>query len=373
MTWVIRRVWNLWHFGGQGSVMGAASPCSVRFHDNPYRNSSSIHWFPRLPLTLFVLVLILMRVPTFAKQDFFAQGNQFYDQGKYMDAVKYYRAAIQEEQMTPFAWFNLGNTLVQLGKHHLAVVAYRRSAELAPTFVRPWLLLGDLYFIHGDIGLAVASYKRARDLGDDSEHLHYALAECYRQGHDYTEAAREYEAVLKRNPDRIECWFSLAEIQEKMEDISQAVRVLKEAIQLTPTAGADAYFYLAYLQLQQDSLKPAITAMEDGLLLNPGNQMARRHLATLYAEQNSPWMSIFTLEQGLSGKGSREDRDLEVDLGQIYFEQQRFPEALDHFIRAWKYGSTQGRIGAENVGNAWFNLGDSLQAENAYRRVRLKE
>lgn len=323
--------------------------------------------------SIAALAIVLFCSHAYAKQDFFAQGNQFYDQGKFMDAVKFYRAAIQEEQMAPFAWFNLGNTLVQLNKHHLAVVAYRRSAELAPTFVRPWLLLGDLYFIHGDMGLAVASYKRARDLGDDSEHLHYALAECYRQGRDYTEAAREYEVVLKRNADRIECWFALAEIHEKMEDVPQAVRVLKEAIQLTPTAGADAYFYLAYLQLQQDSSKAAIAAMEDGLLLNPGNQMARRHLAFLYAEQNSPWMSIFTLEQGLSSQSSKDNRDLEVELGQIYFDQERYPEALDHFIKAWKSGSTQGRIGAENVGNAWFNLGDSLQAENAYRRVRLKE
>ena len=318
-------------------------------------------------------IMYLLALAVFAKQDFFVQGNQFYDKGKFLDAVKYYRAAIQDGQMEPYAWFNLGNSLVQLGKNNLAIVAYQRSTELAPKFVRPWVLLGDLYFIHGDIGRAIAAYNRSRRLGDDSEHVHFALAECYRKGQDYTLAQREYEAVLKLNQDRMDCWFSLAEIYEKLQDYPEAIRVLRRALLLTVTAGADVQFYLAYLQLQQDSIPQAINALEDGLLLNPGNQMARRHLALLYQQQNSPWLAIFTLEQGVIHKSASEARDIEVDLGQIYFDQKRFGEALDHFINAWKGGSSQGRIGAENVGNAWFNLGDTLQSQIAYRRVRMKE
>jgi tetratricopeptide (TPR) repeat protein len=318
-------------------------------------------------------IVCVFALGTFAKQDFFVQGNQLYDQGKFLEAVKYYRAAIQNGQMEPYAWFNLGNSLVQLGKNNLAIVAYKRSTELAPKFVRPWVLLGDLYFIHGDIGKAIASFNRARRLGDESEHVHFALAECYRKGRAYTAAQREYETVLKLNPDRMDCWFALAEIYEKIEDYSEAIRVLRRALQLTVTAGADVQFYLAYLYLQLDSVPQGIGALEEGLMLNPGNLMARRHLAVLYQQQNSPWLAIFTLEQGILQKTLAQSRDIEVDLGQIYFDQKRYSEALDHFIKAWKGGSSQGRIGAENVGNTWFNLGDTLQSQIAYRRVRMKE
>lgn len=305
---------------------------------------------------------------TVQKEDFFAQANKLYDQGKFMDAVKYYRAAIASEQYEVFAWFNLGNSLVQLNKHHLALVAYRRSIELAPNFVRPWILIGDLYFIHRDVGMALAAYKRARDLGENSEHIHYAMGECYRMGRDFALAQKHYEAVLDSNPDRIEVWFALAEMREKLEDYPSAIHLLRQAILRSPVAGADVYFYLAYLHLQQDSLRPAIVALEDGLVLQPDHAMARRHLAQLYEDMESPWMSIFTLEQGLNIKAS--DRDLLVDLGRIYLAQERYPEALDHFISAWKWGSVQGRIGAENVGNAFYNLGDTLRAEQAWKRVR---
>ena len=55
-------------------------------------------------------------------QDFFKQANELYDKGEYKQAVKMYRAAIQDGRYEPFAWFNLGNTLVQLKKNNIAMV-----------------------------------------------------------------------------------------------------------------------------------------------------------------------------------------------------------------------------------------------------------
>ncbi|NLB63748.1 MAG: tetratricopeptide repeat protein [Fibrobacter sp.] len=303
-----------------------------------------------------------------SEQDFFAYANELYDQGKYMEAVRFYRAAIANEQYEVFAWFNLGNSLVHIERHHLALVAYRRSIELAPDFSRPWVLIGDLYFIHQDIGLALAAYKRAVDLGEDSEHLHYAMGECYRLGGDYASAQRHFEQLLLLNPDRVEVWFALAEMRENLEDYQSAIELLDQAIQISPAIGADLYFYLAYLHLAQDSTRAAMVALEDGLVLKPQHNTARRHLSQLYEDAEMPWMAIFTLEQGLQSNAT--DRELLVDLGRIFLEQNRYDEALDYFVKAWQQGSVQGRIGAENVGNALYNHGDTLAAEQAWQRVR---
>lgn len=303
-----------------------------------------------------------------SQQDFFAHANQLYDAAKYAEAVKFYRAAIANEQFEVFAWFNLGNSLVHLQRHHLALVAYRRAIELAPEFVRPWVLIGDLYFNHQDIGLALAAYKRAVELGEDTEHINYAMGECYRLGKDYASAQRHYEKILQQNPDRVEVWFALAEMRENLEDYGSAVELLHQAIQISPAIGADLYFYLAYLHLAQDSAAAAIVALEDGLVLKPQHLTARRHLSQLYEDGAMPWMAIFTLEQGLQNAAS--DRELLVDLGRIFLAQNRYDEALEYFIKAWQWGSVQGRIGAENVGNALYNHGDTVAAEQAYKRVQ---
>ena len=81
-------------------------------------------------------------------------------------------------------------------------------------------------------------------------------------------------------------------------------------------------------------------------------------------------MAIFTLEEGLRHKKGL--GDLNVDLGQIYFSQKRYDEALDCYMKAWLAGNSQGRIGAENVGHVFSNAGDEEKAEAIYKRIREK-
>jgi tetratricopeptide (TPR) repeat protein len=108
--------------------------------------------------------------------------------------------------------------------------------------------------------------------------------------------------------------------------------------------------------------------MENGLYLDGKNFNARRYLAGLYENGNSPWMAIWTLEQGIAaGNGVKE---LEMDLAGVYFKQKRYSEALEHYQKAFKAGSSAARAGIENVGNAFHNQGDSLQAEAAYKMLR---
>ena len=88
------------------------------------------------------LLLFFLALPLHAADDFFFKANELYDQGRYKESVKYYRAAIDDGRYEPFAWFNLGNALVQLGKKEVAMVAYKRTVELLPDFVKAWMLLG---------------------------------------------------------------------------------------------------------------------------------------------------------------------------------------------------------------------------------------
>ncbi len=302
-------------------------------------------------VNLYAILLVAVFAfcqPLFA-EDFFKQANELYDQGDYKRAVKMYRAAIQDGQYEPFAWFNLGNSLVQLDKKNIAIVAYRRTVELMPDFSRAWVLLGDLYYLGGDYGLSISAYKRALDLGEESDHIHYALGECFLKSHGLALAQKHFEAATRLNPDRIDAWYGLAEVYERLGDYEYAVKTLKRAVDNTASAGADVHYTLSHY------------------LIDPQNTSARRYLAQMYLVDDSPWMAIFTLEEGLRfGKG----RDLLlVDLGQIYFSQKRYGEALENYMNAWKLGNSQGRIGAENVGNAYYNAGDEAKSQEVYQRI----
>ena len=311
-------------------------------------------------------------MPSFvvAADDYFFKANELYDQGKFKESVPLYRAAIDEGRYEPFAWFNLGNALVQLGRKEVAMVAYKRTVELLPGFVKAWTLLGDLYYLAEDPGEAIAAYNRALELGEENDHMHFALAECYLKGRDWTLAQKHFERALNLNPDRMDAWYGLAEVYEKLGDYEYAIKTLQNALQMTATAGADVHFTLSHYYRNMDSTRLALNEMENGLLLDPENVSARRYLAQMYIRANSPWMAIFTLEEGTRYK--KGVGDLYVDLGQIYFNQKRYDEAFECYMKAWLQGKAQGRIGAENVGHIYSNAGDEEKAEVFYRRIREK-
>jgi tetratricopeptide (TPR) repeat protein len=319
-------------------------------------------------MRIAMLFAIFSAVFAFSSQDFFKKANELYDAGKYAEAVPAYRAAIKNGQLEPYAWFNLGNALVHLKQNHVAIVAYKRAAELAPDFAKPWVLLGDISYSYGDYGQAVAYYGRAAELGEKNEHLNYAMASAYLNLKAYVLAERHFEQTLNENPDRLEAWLGLAECARKIGDFQQATDVLQKALQKSINVSPDLYYTLSYYYLQRDSLKAAIRSMENGLYLDSRNFSARRYLSGLYEKGNSPWMAIWTLEQGIAiGNGLAE---LELDLAEIYFKQKRLGEALEHYQKAMKAGSAAARTGIENVGHAFYNQSDSLQAETAYRMLR---
>jgi tetratricopeptide (TPR) repeat protein len=316
-----------------------------------------------------VALLFAMLAAVFAfAEDFFKKANEFYDAGKYAEAVPIYRAAIKHGQLEPYAWFNLGNTLVHLRQNHVAIVAYKRAAELAPSFAKPWVLLGDISYSYRDYGQAVIYYGRALELGEKSEHLSYALASAYLNLKSFILAERYFEQTLNENPDRLEAWFGLAECARQTGNFQLATEILQKYLQKSVNVSPDLHYTLSHYYLQQDSLKAAIRSMENGLYLDSKNFNARRYLAELYKKNNSPWMAIWTLEQGVAiGDGARE---LEIDLAEIYFKQNRYAEALEHYQKAMKAGNSAARTGIENVGHAFYNQGDSLRAEAAYKMLK---
>lgn len=313
------------------------------------------------------LVAVFALCPKAFAEDYFKAANELYDKGEYKQAVKMYRAAIQDGRYEPFAWFNLGNTLVQLGKNNVAMVAYKRTVELMPDFTKAWVLLGDLYYLGSDYGLAIVAYKRALELGEDTDHIHYALGECFIKSRSLALAQKHFEAATRLNPDRIDAWYGLAEVYEKLGDYEYAIKTLKRAVDNSVAAGADVHYTLSHYYSKMGQSKKAIREMENGLLTDPQNVSARRYLAHMYLEDASPWMAIFTLEEGLRFK--KDSDQLYVDLGQIYFSQNRFDEALENYMSAWKMGNSQGRIGAENVGNSYYNAGDEAKAQEIYQRI----
>jgi len=63
----------------------------------------------------------------------FARANQFYEQGKYQEAIQAYGALVSQGVQHQAVYYNLGNAYFKNGRLGLAIVCYERARRLDPS------------------------------------------------------------------------------------------------------------------------------------------------------------------------------------------------------------------------------------------------
>ncbi len=298
-------------------------------------------------------------------------GNHYYEKGDWSRAAEQYRIATRDTTSAlqrAFAWFNLGNTHVQTGAYHRAIVAYRRSVEQAPNFARGYQLLGDVYFTIGATGEAVASYRRLLEIDNTSVRAHQMLGESALRGGDVTTALRHFDAALKLDPDMPDVYLAMAEAYARIRDYEAAQKLLEEALLRAPRPVAEGYFYLGHLYELGGNPLRAVRAYEEGLLLQPNRPQYYQRIASIHENAGDDFLALLILEQGINAGIERPDFHLRR--GNLYFRQQRYEPALREYRRALELGSSQGRIGVENVAAALHNAGRRSEAEEVLAELR---
>ena len=127
-----------------------------------------------------------------------ALGAAFQNQGRYGDAEKQYRLALQIDPKYPDAHLNLGICFRLQAKLDEAATHYRKAIQLKPDYAKAYNNLGNVLKDLGLIDEAALSYRRAiESLPSYSDaHSNLLLTEQYRLGHtseSLFELHREWE------------------------------------------------------------------------------------------------------------------------------------------------------------------------------------
>ncbi len=84
-----------------------------------------------------ILLLMILFYPVFiasgqAVNDSVKNGNQYYTEEKYEDAIRVYEWVLNEGFVAPELYYNLGNTYFKYNKMTLALLNYERAKLLDP-------------------------------------------------------------------------------------------------------------------------------------------------------------------------------------------------------------------------------------------------
>ncbi len=84
--------------------------------------------------------------------------------GKFEEALQSYEKATQIDPNNHIGWYGLGNVLRELERFDEAITVYHRSLEIKPDFFWSWFRLGRCYMLKSDPKKALESFQKAKEL-----------------------------------------------------------------------------------------------------------------------------------------------------------------------------------------------------------------
>lgn len=137
--------------------------------------------------------------PTSTVQELENEGDSLRAQKDYLDAIDYYRVALQKND-TAVLHNKVGVSLIQLEKYSEARREFQRSLKLDKSYPEAHNNLGVTYYVNRQYGPAIKEYHRAIKLNPDSAHFHSNLGSAYFSENSYDKAMKEFTEAMQLDP-----------------------------------------------------------------------------------------------------------------------------------------------------------------------------
>jgi len=246
-------------------------------------------------LILFLLLFTVScsRDPKVQAQRFLANGNKFYDRGKYQEASIMYRRALQKDRLYGEAYYRLGLNELKRGSFTDAVRALRRSVELQPDNIDAAVKLGDLYLLAFSAAPAQGKQiiQEIQELVDRLSRKDPNSYEALRlQGHialannDMAVAIEKFQLANKIKPMQPDIVIILFQVLAANKQTAEAEKLARDMITAKTDFG-QGYDLLYMLYARENRLDEAEKVMILKTQNNPKNaqyqiQLASHYLAT---------------------------------------------------------------------------------------------
>lgn len=120
--------------------------------------------------------------------EFYNKGQQYYEEGKYGNAIVEFSKAVKKDKNFAFAWDNLGLSYRKQGQLKQAIDSYKKSLEIDPTGKMPLMNIPVAYGMMKDNENAIKTYKELIAVYPDDPEGYYGIGRIYHTTEDYENA-----------------------------------------------------------------------------------------------------------------------------------------------------------------------------------------
>jgi tetratricopeptide (TPR) repeat protein len=308
---------------------------------------------------------------------------------------------------SPTVFDLLGDAYTQTHEYSKAEEAYRKAVDLDPSELSHLRGLGQTLLSEEKYTDALSVYQKLTDLMPDDPDNYLRLAEIYRELHQLDKAEENLVKARQYNPGSLEVLYNEALIYEAQGRYDDAIRVVSDAItgvksQSTVLPSRRRYLAILYQQLgmlyrdtqnyqaaiytfqelghlgdEEDhrarmlimdtyrlakDMPKALQTGREALAKYPNDSSIRASVALLLGEDQQTDEAVKLLQSGL--KGTAADRDIYLNLSQVYERGRRYADAEEAARKAESYSSEP-----NDNETAWLLLGAVYEKQKQYDKA----
>jgi superkiller protein 3 len=332
--------------------------------------------YPRIPLIIAAIIfLISLPFVVIYSLSFWyrQQGNQFFQEGKLIEAIAAYEkmlplnvqpslaylkiAQIYQKDNNIIAAFNayqkafftnkyleinnqtiadlikLGDALQAQYTSSEAIWCYEKALELDPQSLAVYEKLGNILSSHSRWSEAITIYKKALEFSPYNATFYEKLGRAYLEQSDWQNAVNALEKLLTIQPNNQKIYYLLGQAYQEEKDYSKAENYYLKALTSKDKQG-NVYYQLGQVLEKQNKLKEAIAAYQEAQKLEPKNGEIDKNLCFAYHQKGELIKAVRTCRQAHAKDPSLGDARFyaqEVERGMIIHNNPqvlKLPERL---------------------------------------------
>ena len=237
-------------------------------------------------------------------------------QGDKVTAEKYFKDALQNNQIAADSWFFYGKFLFNQSRYAEAIPLLSKAIEISPGYLPPRELLMKIYDYQEDFDkLKSLAENTLQIVPTNIEAQHYQTSALKRKSRLVLE-----EEEIRKNPSP-EKYLNLSLAYYQLSKYQKSIEIAKEAIKIKPDF-AEAYNNIgsAYNVLKQ--YEQAKEFLKKAIEIKPDFQLAKNNLAVAENTVNE----VAQLEKLAQEKPSPENY---ISLSLVYFNQNKFEKCIE--------------------------------------------
>jgi tetratricopeptide (TPR) repeat protein len=266
-----------------------------------------------------------------------ALGYTYEQQKEYKKAITAYQKAIELDHDNLDAIRGLAQNLLNDGQTDAALEQYKIIADSNPEDAQTYLRMAEIYRRNGKFDLALEDLKKAESMVQDSMEVPYNIAAVYQAQGRYDDAIPILQELLKKT-DKPDNNYSQSESNNRAVFLERlgtvyrdnnneqpAIETFQKMLPLGDENAERGYQQIIDTYREAKQWQKATDAAKEATQKLPNDRGLKMVYAAQLADMGQADAGIDQVKSLL--KGTPEDRDVYITLGQMYSRLKRWPES----------------------------------------------